>query len=199
MPIDENDLSTKDKILHKTLKIIKKEGIESITIRKVAKEAEVNIALINYHFGSKDNLINEAIKIILIDIQKVFSTLDRKEIEPKKRLKLFLLEYVEVVGENTSIIRKSLVDYDKLFQSQIEIVTLVKQMGLEKIKSLIKEITKIEDEKKLNHTTFQIIGAMFFPVVVIPVIGAELSIESGGKDNVSEYVDTLINNMFKEY
>ena len=41
-------------------------------------------------------------------------------------------------------------------------------------------------------------GAMFFPVVVVPVIGVELSIESSQKENVSEYIDTLINNMFKE-
>lgn len=197
MHIDENHLSTKDKILYTTLKILKKEGIENITTRKVAKEAKVNIALINYHFGSKDNLINEAIKIIMLELQKLLDTLDKKEIEPKKRLKLFLSEYVEIAGENSSIIRKGISDYGRLFQSQIEMVTFIKQMGLGKIKSVIKEITDIEDEKKLNHTTLQLIGSIFFPVVVVPVLGQEWSIESSGRENVDEYIDTLINNMFK--
>lgn len=199
MSIDKNDLSTKDKILHKTLDLIKKDGIENITIRKIAKEADVNIALINYYFGSKDNLINEAIKIIFLDIQNAFNTLERKDLEAKERLRLFLFTYVEIVSENASIIRKSLVDHDKLFQSQIEILTLIKQMGLEKIKSLIKEITNIGDGNKLYHTTFQLMGAMFFPIVVVPVLDMDCSIKSSGLDDVNGYIDTLLNNMFKEY
>ena len=197
--IDKNELSTKDKILHKTLDIIKKEGIDSITIRRIAKEADINISLINYYFGSKDNLINESIKIIMLDIEKLLNTLDRKEIDPKKRLKLFLLKYVEVIGENASIIRTGIANYDKLFQSQIEIVTMVKQMGLEKIKTLIKEITKLEDEQKLYHITLQLIGAMFFPIMILPVFETNGTIKYNGKDDINGYIDTLINNMFREY
>lgn len=47
---------TKEKILDATLHLIKSEGIDSVTIRKIASEAGTNVALINYYFGSKENL-----------------------------------------------------------------------------------------------------------------------------------------------
>ena len=47
------------------MQLIDEEGFEGITIRKVAKRANVNVALINYYFGSKDKLLNAAVKNIL--------------------------------------------------------------------------------------------------------------------------------------
>lgn len=57
---DGNDFSKKDLILQTTLELIKNEGIEQVTVRKIANRANVNAALINYHFGSKDKLLNDA-------------------------------------------------------------------------------------------------------------------------------------------
>ncbi|MED2485085.1 TetR/AcrR family transcriptional regulator, partial [Bacillus thuringiensis] len=43
------NVSTKEKILNTTLELIKKEGFEKVTIRKIAKLLDINIALVNYH------------------------------------------------------------------------------------------------------------------------------------------------------
>lgn len=195
----EKELSTRDTILKITLNIIKKEGIESITIRKIAKEANINVALINYHFGSKDNLINEALKILIKDMEQLFNTLENDEIEPKKKLKLFLLGYVEILGENTSIIKKAMADTDKLFQSQLELLKFVNQMGFGKIKHLIKQITKIEDDKFLTFTMFQLVGSIFFPMMALPLVEKGGPIEYKFSDDIEGYIDILIDNFFKEY
>jgi len=52
-------MEIKEKIISATIEIIQ-EGydISDITIRKIAKRADIGVGLINYHFQSKENLIN---------------------------------------------------------------------------------------------------------------------------------------------
>jgi len=48
--------STKERILATTIDLLERDGWDSVTVRKIGAEAGVNIALVNYHFGSKTNL-----------------------------------------------------------------------------------------------------------------------------------------------
>ena len=51
--------STKTRILDAAEKIIAGHGAEKATLRSITAEAGVNLAAINYHFGSKDALLDE--------------------------------------------------------------------------------------------------------------------------------------------
>ncbi|HEY6555907.1 MAG TPA: helix-turn-helix domain-containing protein [Polyangiaceae bacterium] len=48
---------TEAKILAAAFRRLAKEGYAALSIREIAKDAGVNHALINYHFGSKDQLV----------------------------------------------------------------------------------------------------------------------------------------------
>lgn len=74
---------TKEKILDATLEFIQKEGFEAVTIRKIADLSATNISLVNYYFGSKENLLSETIEVILNGFQHTFSILDNTAIPPK--------------------------------------------------------------------------------------------------------------------
>ncbi|GJM80880.1 hypothetical protein HMSSN139_33760 [Paenibacillus sp. HMSSN-139] len=65
-------LTTKQNIIQATLELIKTEGADQVTLRKITAAANVNLALVNYYFGSKDNLINEALKLLLTTFQANF-------------------------------------------------------------------------------------------------------------------------------
>ncbi|HAJ94807.1 MAG TPA: TetR/AcrR family transcriptional regulator, partial [Actinobacteria bacterium] len=67
---------TKEKIFKTTLKIISSEGIKGVTIRKIARISGVNIALINYHYKSKENLIIESLKLFSKKMETVFIEID---------------------------------------------------------------------------------------------------------------------------
>lgn len=46
--------STKDKIINTTYRLmLNNDDISSITVRMIAAEADVNVALVNYHFKKK--------------------------------------------------------------------------------------------------------------------------------------------------
>jgi AcrR family transcriptional regulator len=50
---------TKAKILDAAQRVIIGYGADKATLRLIAEEAHVNLAAINYHFGSKDNMLGE--------------------------------------------------------------------------------------------------------------------------------------------
>jgi len=55
----------RQRILGAAVDLIRQEGAESATIRRVAERAGVGVGLINYHFGSKRNLLAEASRYLL--------------------------------------------------------------------------------------------------------------------------------------
>lgn len=53
--------SSKDRLLDGALKCIAQRGYAATSSRDIARAAGANVASINYHFGSKDALVNEAL------------------------------------------------------------------------------------------------------------------------------------------
>ncbi|MFO7339175.1 MAG: TetR family transcriptional regulator [Lysobacteraceae bacterium] len=54
--------STKDRILSAAEELFAQHGFAGTSLRQVTSLAAVNIAAVNYHFGSKENLINEVFR-----------------------------------------------------------------------------------------------------------------------------------------
>ncbi len=57
-----DEQSTRQRILGTTVKLLYAAAPSELTTRRIAQEAEVNIAAINYHFRSKEELIDEAVQ-----------------------------------------------------------------------------------------------------------------------------------------
>jgi AcrR family transcriptional regulator len=54
--------STKDRILGAAEELFALQGFAGTSLREVTSRADVNIAAVNYHFGSKENLVNEVFR-----------------------------------------------------------------------------------------------------------------------------------------
>lgn len=91
------ELETKDKLLHATVKLLTKTARpEKITARQIAEVAEVNLAMINYCFKSKDQLIDQAVSQILAPYIARYSDLANGQGEPKERLFQLLNYFCEL-------------------------------------------------------------------------------------------------------
>lgn len=51
--------STKSRILEATEQLLAEHGFESVSLRDITTAADVNVAAVNYHFGSKEKLFEE--------------------------------------------------------------------------------------------------------------------------------------------
>jgi AcrR family transcriptional regulator len=62
---------TKKRILDAAERLFAREGFHSTSLRMLTKEAGVNLAAVNYHFGSKEELIKAVIERRLLPLNKL--------------------------------------------------------------------------------------------------------------------------------
>jgi AcrR family transcriptional regulator len=92
---------TKKNILDAAEKLFSRQGFSSTSLRVLTKEAGVNLAAVNYHFGSKEELIKAVIErrllpLNLLRVEKLQSV--KKRAEEEKRLpgvREVLLAFIE--------------------------------------------------------------------------------------------------------
>jgi len=85
----KNKSDAREKIIDATTQLIKEHGdINKITVRDIAIKSEVGIGLINYHFQTKDNLIDICIlRIINRFIEEIEGSYKSLQMEPIDKLK----------------------------------------------------------------------------------------------------------------
>ncbi|MDF2591013.1 MAG: transcriptional regulator, TetR family [Clostridia bacterium] len=190
--------STRDKILHATLKIIGKEGFQNITIKKIADMAEVNIAAVNYHFGSKTNVINEAIKLLNDERTKCFGILEQKELPPLERLSGFLYSYVGSALEYPDVFRNFIYCAINNCLDNNENIVLLRKEGFEKIRDTIIECGISMDNEVLMMKLVQVIGCVQFPILVGKQMEQMTGLDFNEDAIKDKYVDLMLISLLRE-
>lgn len=72
-------LSTRERILEATLDLAGREGLATLTTRRVAEAAGVNLGLLHYHFSSKEDLVRETLGCFIGELQALFEQEARSE------------------------------------------------------------------------------------------------------------------------
>ncbi len=88
-------------IMQKALKLFAEKGYRNSSVRDIAREAGVNIAMISYYFGSKDKLL-EAIftRHIAAMKAKLSRIVKDKDRNPLEKLDLIIDTYIDSIVEN---------------------------------------------------------------------------------------------------
>lgn len=69
--MSQNKKDTKQRILDAAEELFARNGFAGTSLRALTEAAEVNLAAVNYHFGSKETLIEEAIKRRLLPLNQL--------------------------------------------------------------------------------------------------------------------------------
>jgi AcrR family transcriptional regulator len=56
-----NEITTRERILDVAERLFAESGFESTSLRQITSDADANLAAVNYHFGSKDELVREVL------------------------------------------------------------------------------------------------------------------------------------------
>ncbi|MGG6311214.1 TetR/AcrR family transcriptional regulator [Paenibacillus macerans] len=190
-------LTTKQNIIQATLELIKTEGADQVTLRKISAVANVNLALVNYYFGSKDKLINEALKLLLTSFQTNFEVLDDPSLNPKQKLKAFILKYVDSVQQYPGLLQEVLGKGNITFESRQEFVGFLKTTGFGKLSGTLEEITGETDTEILYIMMMQINAAVLFPIIMAQQI-KHLD-NRPGKEAIGRHIDILFAHYFAKY
>jgi len=99
-------IDTKKKLLDAAERLFSQQGYGAVSLRQIIAGAEVNLAAIHYHFGSKQELLDEVIlrKAGPVNRERL-ARLDRLEAAPggpriEQVLEAFLVPMAEAAGQN---------------------------------------------------------------------------------------------------
>ncbi|MBN2551174.1 MAG: TetR/AcrR family transcriptional regulator [Spirochaetales bacterium] len=163
--MSSEDASVQGKIIDATVECIEREGIQAVTIRKIAKLAGVNSAAINYYFRSKEKLVDEVkrrtVEHVFEDWREILNDESRSV---RERLFLLFTDYMEGAimfpGITKAHMWEPLIDdsYDSLF------VKLLNGFFQELAKKLGLELKRPPEELKL--VVIHLFSALTMPVLM---------------------------------
>lgn len=105
-----NDENSKDKILTTATKLFARKGFDGVSIREICKEADVNLCMISYYWGGKQELYNAIVEEMIerqTNYAKTFLDLNSNpgKMSKKEQIDLLLLildKFVEFFYANVS-------------------------------------------------------------------------------------------------
>lgn len=164
----EADISTEEKIKEAARKVFTQKGYAATRTRDIAKEAGLNLALLNYYFRSKEKLF----EIIMTEkMQQFFGVmepiLNNAETTIEEKIENIVSKYLDTLTKNPdlplfvlSAIRTSPVHFIKIMGKASNLVKSV----------LIKQIQEKVPGRNPVHFLFNIMGLCVFPFVMNPVL-----------------------------
>lgn len=99
-----SELPTEQKIIAAAKKIFTQKGYAATKTRNIAEEANVNLALLNYYFKSKQNLFH----IVLIEkFEKLFGilspTLSDAHVSLEEKIEIIINNYMKLLSEEEDL------------------------------------------------------------------------------------------------
>lgn len=187
-------MSQKDRIIEVTTQLINENqgDVSLVTARKIADRAEVGLGLINYHFGSKEQLVTECVQRIVSKQISVFAPTNVEggsSIEDdKNRIADWAKQTFEFLYANRSIIRISILgDMQNNMPLSNSVYT---QMGLEK--GLLSAI----DDKKKKQLIFILASTMQAAFMQDNVVNTRLGYDLSQREDREQYIDSLVDILF---
>lgn len=165
--------NTEEKILSAAIELFPIRG--EITTREIAKVAGVNVAAINYHFKSKNNLMKSVEKHysnILYEVQN--SILKDPNTSPKDKLVNWANTLMEYMFKWPALITlvSNLLLQDKNYDPEIINKFFKDKKLMEDVQEIISSITDIEDIETLNYKYIQLFSGVIGPIIfqVLPMV-----------------------------
>jgi len=100
------DLNDKQiQILHVAETLFADKGFDGTSIRTIAKEAKINIAMVSYYFGSKERLLESLILYRTKDLKESIGSLVTDDSPPLEKINKLITIYIHQINANKGIYR----------------------------------------------------------------------------------------------
>lgn len=183
----------RNRIIEETIQLIQssKGNIEEITIRAIAERAGVGVGLVNYHFKSKEQLIELCVQQIISKVIAAFRPDVDRELQPVEHLRTVSRLVMDFLMENPSVSRISILgDYRNPGPADNTMKTILGFSG-----SLAG--SRIPEERK-KILLFSFVSALQAAFLRKDIGKACYGIDFNRKEERDRYIDLIINQFFKE-
>lgn len=170
--MSEPSEETRSRLVEAARAVFSERGFQGATVREICRRADANVAAVNYHFGSKDGLLAEALNFA--QLKKLQADNAVAHACPKRRLRLFVADFMlMLLDENAAssqcrMMARELADptpaLDKIVQEAI--APLHEFLG-----QLLREIAgEAPSEASLRRCVYSLLGQCVFYRNSYPVL-----------------------------
>lgn len=198
-----NREQAKERIITAATKLFAHKNFEAVSIREICKEAEINISMISYYFGGKQELYNAIIENLIEKQTKYVSKFLDLKTEPKALKK----------KEQINLLFKSLDIFIDFFYSNVSndlILLLLKEQqnqkyipkspALEYFGKLVANVFGLKETSKeaIYQTLFiisQINSPRIFPAFSLRLLGQDTFMQEDIKiirNNIKLYINVML-------
>lgn len=127
-------------ILQVAERLFAEKGFDGTSIRDIAKEASINIAMVSYYFGSKELLLESIILFRISGIKLELDNLLLQDLNPIERIHKLIEVYIDKINSNRCIYK--IMHFE--FSSSQRVINLkafsdLKKDNLKSLESIIKD------------------------------------------------------------
>ncbi len=155
---------TRARLVEAAREVFAQHGFQGATVREICRRADANVAAVNYHFGSKDGLLSEALNFNRLKALQIAN--DATDACPEIRLRLFIHDFMlMLLDENNAsrqcqMMARELADptpaLDKIV---IEAIAPLHEFLGRLVKGII---GKTGDELEVRRCVYSILGQCLF-------------------------------------
>ncbi len=184
-------------ILSAAAEIMKEEGIDNISVRKIASRIEYSPAIIYHYFKDKDEIISHLMKK---GYQKILdglsSALDPKD-KPEEKLKKLTQRYIEVSLQMSDEYRTvQLNSSPEVIEHTASLFkgASVKKPALKVLAQCLRELYKDNDiDDSSIELTAQIIAASTFGLIIRLIMEKDLVTEEQKSNLIEHFIKVTVN------
>ncbi len=162
--------STREYILIATIAAIEKFGLAHVTTRRIADEAGVNNAALHYYFGTKENLVEQALALSLQRIREDTTAILSVQEDYPERLKTLFEYFCDGVLRFPNLMRAHMFDPLMEGTSNSPFTTMLADLLMQSI---------AEFETRLSDTAHQRLQMAFQAAIAALLFAGLLSPSSG--------------------
>ena len=194
--------ATRDKLLEAALESFSTRGFEASSTRLIEENAGVKRGLINYHFGSKLELWEQAVgRIMSIGAQELGLAMDKgRDIDGVARLRYFVRAYVRFCARHPEVNRL-------MIQEGMRDEPRLGWLTSHHVKPWYKSVSRIFDEARalgvapdMDHLNFYYILTGAATLIFSNALEARqlTGVDSRSETQVTRHADVLANLLFPE-
>jgi TetR/AcrR family transcriptional regulator len=198
----KQELSAKERLLQAAIRLFAKKGYSATGLREIVREAGVSVAMVNYHFGSKQALLEAILDRFFFSLYSVAEEILTGEDPPELKLRRYLRAVVGVFRKNPDLVRIAITelpnDMPGIVQFKADRVT--RMLGL-----VAGHILPALPEEVRNHIRLEvvgpaIVGMLTFHFLMRPVIqnAFQIKFDSSFYENYAdELADIFMYGIFR--
>ncbi|MBN2091673.1 TetR/AcrR family transcriptional regulator [candidate division KSB1 bacterium] len=142
--MDIQNLDSKNRILKVAERIFAEKGYDAARVDEIAREAQVNKALIYYYFKSKEDILNALVDIILDDVLNLFDEVfeEKMDMFAETSVEKLLNTFLKFIEERVDLIKIILMESLKDSTKNPPLFKLADMINSERIQQLIQHFEK---------------------------------------------------------